>query len=83
MTRENWSSEFPTRSNTNQYVQSQEKARSLKFQKKRDCTICVVKTKVLIWVFVFVYAKVWLSHDVAYIMVVLLLMCTHSLITLL
>ena len=30
-TRETWSSEFPTRSNTNRSVQSQKKARSLKF----------------------------------------------------
>ena len=39
---------FLTRSYTNRPVQSQKKARSLKFKKKRDCTICVAKTKALI-----------------------------------
>ena len=40
---------FPTRSYTNRPVESQKKARSLKFQikMKRDCTICVAKTKAL------------------------------------
>ena len=40
--------------------------------KKRDCTICVVKTNALIScavaVFIFAYAKSQFSHDVAYIM---------------
>ena len=41
----------PTRSDTNQDVQSQKQARNLKFhikEKERDCTICVAKTKALI-----------------------------------
>ena len=37
-------------------------ARSLKFRKKRDCTIRVAKTKALIS---FAYAKVRFSHDAA------------------
>ena len=46
------------------------------FRKKRDCTICVAKTKALtsfpvtaklICVFVFSYAKSQFSHDVAHI----------------
>ena len=41
------------------------------FKKKRDCTICVAKTKVLIsfavttklvWAFVFAYADCWFSN---------------------
>ena len=35
------------------------------FKKKRDCTTCKAKTKVLICVFVFTYAKIGLSHDLA------------------
>ena len=44
------------------------------FRKKRDCTICVAKTKALIsfavtarliCVFVFAYAKIGFSHDAA------------------
>ena len=47
---ENGSSGFPTSSDTNRHVQSQKKAGSLKFglMKKRNCTIRVAKTKVLI-----------------------------------
>ena len=67
---------FPNRSDTNQAAQSQKQARSLKFvfKKKRDCTICVEKTKELIsfavttkliCVFVFAYADCWLSHEAA------------------
>ena len=63
-------------SDTNQAVQSQKQARSLKFQikKKRDCTIRVAKTKALIsftvsakliCAFVFAYADCWFSHAVA------------------
>ena len=33
----------------------------------RDCTIGVAKTKALICVFVFAYAKHWFSHDAAHI----------------
>ena len=67
MLRENLSSEFPTRSDTNQAVQSQRMARGWKFRyrKKRDWTICIAKTKALIscataqliCVFVFACAK--------------------------
>ena len=62
----------------NQAVQSQKKARSLKFRikfkKKRDSTIRVVKTKMLIscaftaqliCVFVFAYADCWFSNAAA------------------
>ena len=50
-TRENQSSGFPTRSDTNRPLQSQKQARSLKFgfkKKKRKCSIRVAKTKALI-----------------------------------
>ena len=59
-----------TRSDTNQPVQSQKKARSL----KRDHTICVAKTRLLITfvftaklicVFVFAYADCCFSHALA------------------
>ena len=72
----NWSSGFLTRSNTNRTVQPQKMARGLKFRKKRDCTICVAKTKALISCavtaqlicdFVFAYAKSHFSHEVAHI----------------
>ena len=65
---------FPNRSDTNQAAQSQKQARSLKFKKKRKCTICVAKTKALIsfvvtakliCAFVFAYADCWFSHEVA------------------
>ena len=66
----------PTRSDKNQAVQSQKKARSLKFQfmKKRNFTIRVPKTKALIsfavtakliCAFVFTYADCWFSHAAA------------------
>ena len=47
--RENWSSGFP-RSDTNQAVEAQKMARSLKFRirKTRNCTIRIAKTKALI-----------------------------------
>ena len=45
--RENRPPGFPTRSDTNRTVQSQKKARSLKFRTKRNCTIRVAKTKAL------------------------------------
>ena len=41
----------PTRSDTNQDVQSQKQARNLKFrieEKERDCTMGVAKTKAVI-----------------------------------
>ena len=43
---ENWSSGFPTRSDTNRSVQPQKMARSLK--KKRNSIICVAKTKAVV-----------------------------------
>ena len=42
-----WSSGFLTRSDTNSLFSLRKKARSLEFQ-KRNCTISVAKTKVLI-----------------------------------
>ena len=74
---ENRSSGFPTRSDTNRAVQQQKMARGLNFgfRKKRDCAICVEKTKALIscavtaqliCVFVFAYAESRFSHDEAH-----------------
>ena len=63
---------FPTRSDTNQAVQSHKQARSLKFRTQRKCSIRVAKTKALIsfavtakliCVFVFAYADCWFSHE--------------------
>ena len=71
--QENRSSGFPTRSDTNRPVQLQNMARSLKFRirKKGNCTIPLAKTKALtaqvICIFVFVWAKIWFSHDMAHI----------------
>ena len=80
-TRENRSSGFPTRSDTNRPVQSQKQARSLKFLdlRRREIhtlsTICVAKTKALIsfavtakliCAFVFALAKIRFSHDAAH-----------------
>ena len=44
------SSGFPTRSDTNRPVESEKQAISLKFgfKKKRDCTVCVAKSRALI-----------------------------------
>ena len=67
----------PTRSDTNQPVQSQKQARSLIFwiTEKRDCAIRVAKTKALIsfavtakliCAFVFAYADCWVSHAAAH-----------------
>ena len=39
---------FPTRSDTIRHAQSEQQARSLKFRKKRCCTIFVAKTNLLI-----------------------------------
>ena len=69
--RENLSSGFLTRSNTNRAVQPQKITIGLRFGKSRDCTIYVAKTKVLIscavtmqliCAYVFAYAKcmMWL-----------------------
>ena len=73
--RENWSSEFPNSSETNQPVQSQMKRGSLKFQVfKKDGAIRVGKTKRLISftvtaqlssVFVFAHAKILFPYDAA------------------
>ena len=54
---------FPNRSDTNRAIQAQEMV-SL-FRKKRKCTIRVTKTKALICVLVFAYAKCLFSHDAA------------------
>ena len=77
---------FPTRSDTNQAVESQKMARGLKIQiyieEGSYLAIYVAKTKVLIsftitskliCAFVFAYAKCWLSHDVAHFSIHLLL----------
>ena len=40
-------------------------AGKLGLKKKRDCTICVAKTKVLICSIVFTYADCWFSHVAA------------------
>ena len=64
---------FPNSSDTNRAVQ----AGNFGYRKKRDCTICVAKIKVLIssavtaqliCIFVFAYAKKRFSHDVAHFM---------------
>ena len=54
----------PNRSDTNQAVQSQKQARSLKFwiKNKRKCTLVSAK---LICVFDFAYADCWLSYETA------------------
>ena len=68
---------FPNRSDTNQPVQAQKRARSLKFgfKKNKGCSICVAKTKALIsfavtakliCIFVFAYAYCWISHEAAH-----------------
>ena len=80
VTQENQSSGFRTRSDTNQAVQVQKMVRVWKFwlknRKRRDPTIQVAKTKVLIsfavttkliCAFVFAYAKCWFSCDAAHI----------------
>ena len=64
---------------TNQPVQSQKQAIVLKFwifkKKKRNCTICVAKTKAvisftvtvkLVCAFIFAYANCWFSHAAAH-----------------
>ena len=60
---------FPTRCYTNRPAQSQKKARSLKFwfRKKKNCTIRVVKTKV-VCAFVFADANCWFSEAAAQIL---------------
>ena len=74
--RKKRSSGFPTRSVTNWSVQPQKVARSLKFRigKKRNCTIRVAEIKVLIsfavtaqliCAFVFAWAEIRFSHDLA------------------
>ena len=72
----NRSSRFPTRSDINGSVQSQKMVKSLKFRKKINFTIRVVKPKALIsfavtanliCAFVFAYAKFRFSHDAAHI----------------
>ena len=41
-------------------------ALNFRFKKKKDCTIHVAKTKVLICAFVFAYADCWFSHAKAH-----------------
>ena len=64
---ENQSSGFPTRLNTNQAVQSQKMAKSLKFQieEVEELYYPCHENKA---VFVFAYAKFGFSQDVAHIM---------------
>ena len=59
-------------SDTKQPVHLQKMARggNFGFGKKRDCTICVAKTKALISFFVFAYAKSRFSHDAAHLCIV-------------
>ena len=75
MSRQNLSSGFPTRSNTNLAVQSQNMSRGVKFgSKKREYTFYVAKTKALISCAIycltqlicafFVHAKYRFSRDV-------------------
>ena len=59
------------RSDTNRVVQPQRMA--FGFRKKRNCVICVAKTKMLITaqlicVFVFAYAEGRFSHDTAHLL---------------
>ena len=74
--RENWSSGFPTRSYTNGLCTYRRwlEAGIFGFRKMRDCTIRVVKTKVLIscavtaqliCAFVFAQVKIHFPHDFA------------------
>ena len=65
--RENWSSGFPTRYDTNRAVRWLE-AGNAGSRKKRDCTIQVAKTKALISFSVtlrlcFYIGKILFSHD--------------------
>ena len=73
---------FPTLSDTNQAVQLQKMARGLKFQiqkveglhylcNKTKALISFVVTAKLICVFVFTYAKCWISHDVAHLLLLM------------
>ena len=76
MTRENQSSGFPTRSDSNRPVQPQKMTRSLKFRyeewglcnpccKTKALISCAI-TAQLICAFVFTLAKLWFSYDVAH-----------------
>ena len=69
--KENQSSGFPTRSDSNRSVQSQMQARSLKFWKKVEEELSYPCSESkgadqLICTFVFAYAKVRFSHDAAH-----------------
>ena len=61
---------------TNQAVQAQKKTSDFGFKKKRNCIICIVKTKVLIsfavtaklvCAFVYAHANCWFSREMAHI----------------
>ena len=71
--REKTNNLVPTRSDTNQVVQSQKmfEAGNFGFRKLRNCTIRVAKTKALtaklICSFVFAQAFCWLSYAVSHI----------------
>ena len=72
---------FPNRSDTNQAVQSQKQARSLKFRieveeelyypsSKPKALISFTVTANLICVFVFAYVDCWFSHEAAHLMAI-------------
>ena len=68
MSRENKSYGFqtgPTQTELDQHRRWLE-AGNFGFRKKRNCTISVAKTKVLICVFNFAYSKCLFSHDPAH-----------------
>ena len=63
---------FTTRSDTKRSVHSHKNARNFGFKRKKNCTTCVAKTKVLIsfavtvkLICAFVFAKIQFSHDAA------------------
>ena len=72
MTRENWYLGFPTRSDTNQPVQSQKKARSLKFRiyKEEEFYYPCSKNKGADQLRSFAKAKLWFSHGAAQVITV-------------
>ena len=68
---------FPNRSEKNRAVQSQKKAKSLKFRIYEEEVYYIyirlakptALTAKLIWVFVFAYADCWFSHGEAYLVI--------------
>ena len=66
--QEKLSTGIPTRSNTNQPVQPQKVAKSLKFHTKlRCCPVPCMELQqrhaVMICTFIFAYAEIWFYHD--------------------